>query len=225
VNVLVVADIHNDVESLMAFLDKIAEFEFEVVVCPGDVTNFTLPRGFSRADIARLVIEELRTLGKPVFVIPGNLDKEIIPTLEAEGVSLHGRGRMVGEVGLYGFGGARTPFDTPLEPTEDEVRTGLGQAWAEVKEAKLLIQVTHTPPARTRLDRILAGAHVGSEAVRTFIEEHKPAVAISAHIHEARGTDRLGVTKLINPGRFPEGYCGLITLEKENIDVKIVNLT
>jgi Icc-related predicted phosphoesterase len=86
------------------------------------------------------------------------------------------------------------------------------------------VQVTHCPPARTKVDLLYTGAHAGSETIRKFIEEKQPAVAISAHIHEARGTDELGKTKLINSGRFPEGYCGLVSIEKDEVKAKIINL-
>jgi Icc-related predicted phosphoesterase len=49
-------------------------------------------------------------------------------------------------------------------------------------------------------------------------------VAISSHIHEARGVDELGNTKLINAGRFPEGYCGVVSIIGDNVKAKIVNL-
>ncbi len=41
---------------------------------------------------------------------------------------------------------------------------------------------------------------MGSTAVRTTIERHQPALALHGHIHEARGTHRLGRTLCINPG-------------------------
>ena len=41
---------------------------------------------------------------------------------------------------------------------------------------------------------------VGSKAVRQAIERHQPALALHGHIHEARGTHRLGNTLCINPG-------------------------
>jgi Icc-related predicted phosphoesterase len=41
---------------------------------------------------------------------------------------------------------------------------------------------------------------VGSTAVRQVIERYQPALALHGHIHEARGTKRLGKTLCINPG-------------------------
>lgn len=223
-NILVISDIHNDVENLLNYIDKVAMLNFDLIICPGDFTDITLPKGFTKVDIGKLIIEELNGLKKPILALPGNLDKEIIPLLEEEKINLHGNGKIIKDVGIYGFGGAKTPFSTSLEPTEEEIRTGLGRGFEKVKNAKIKVQVTHNPPAGTKMDLLYTGAHVGSEAVRMFIEEKKPAVAISAHIHEARGTDVLGETKLINSGRFPEGYCGLISIKKDEISTKVINL-
>jgi len=222
-NILVVSDIHNDVENLANYIDKVAMLDFDVIVCPGDFTDVP-PRGFKAADIARLILEEFKTLKKPILAVPGNLDGEIVKVLEEEGVSIHGKGRIVNGVGFYGFGGAKTPFNTSLEPSEEEMEAGLKKGFREVKNAKVKIQVTHSPPAGTKLDLLYTGAHVGSNAVRKSIEKNRPAAAISAHIHEARGTDEMGGTKLINSGLFPGGYCGIISIKNEQAETKIINL-
>ena len=158
------------------------------------------------------------------MAIPGNFDKNLIPFFEKEDINLHGKGKIIGNIGFYGFGGARTPYGTPLEPDEKEIEIGLKKGFDAVKNCEFKIQVTHMPSIRTKLDVLYTGAHAGSEIIRRFIEEKQPDVAISAHIHEAKGTDELGKTKLINSGRFPEGYCGLITLEKGKVDTKVINL-
>jgi len=222
-NILVVSDIHNDIENIMTYLDNISKIDFDVIVCVGDFSDVGL-RGFSPSDITKLVISELKIFKKPVVAVPGNFDKEILPILEREGVNIHGKGKVINGVGFYGFGGAKTPFRTPLEPSEEEVRSGLQKAYDEIKDAKVKVQVTHNPPARTLIDMVYTGAHVGSEAVRKFIEEKKPAVAISSHIHEARGVDDLGSTKLVNAGRFPEGYCGIVSISDDGVNAKIINL-
>ena len=222
-NILVVSDIHNDIENMAIYMDKVSLLDFDVIVCPGDFVDLP-PRGFTSIDIAKLVLEELKTLKRPIVAVPGNLDKDVIKLLEEEGVSVHGRGKIINNIGFYGFGGAKTPFNTSYEPSEEETESGLTKGFEDVKNSKLKIQVTHIPPVRTRLDLIHTGAHVGSEAVRKFIEKNRPIVAISSHIHEAKGTDEIGETKLINSGRFPEGYCGLITIKNNQAKVKMVNL-
>lgn len=222
-NILVLSDIHNDVENIINFVDKISMLDFDVIVCPGDFADIP-PKGFTKVDITRLILEELRSLKKPIIAVPGNQDKEVVAFLEKEKVSVHGRGVVIDGFGFFGYGGARTPFKTSLEPSEEEIGTGLKDAYNDVNGVKTLVLVTHMPPARTRLDGLYGNAHVGSEAVRKFIEEKQPALAVSAHLHELRGVDDIGKTKLINSGRFPEGYCGLVSIENDKVSAKIVNL-
>jgi Icc-related predicted phosphoesterase len=45
--------------------------------------------------------------------------------------------------------------------------------------------VFHAPPYGTNLDRFHAGGHVGSKAIRQFIEIHQPWVTFHGHVHEA----------------------------------------
>jgi hypothetical protein len=224
-NIVTIADIHNDIENILTLMEKLSSLNFEIIIINGDFTDVTLPKGFSRVDIGKIILEELMSLKKQIFAVPGNQDKELISLFEKKNISLHGKGKVVGDVGFYGFGGAQTPFETPLEPSDDEIKNGLINGYKMIENSKIKIQVTHMPPAGTRLDLINSGAHVGSEIIKKFIEKNQPDVAISAHIHEARGVDDFGKTKLINPGRFPEGYCGLIGIEKEKISTKIINLT
>jgi len=221
--ILVISDIHNDIESCMEYVDKLSLLDFDVLVCPGDFTDVP-PKGLTSIEIAKIIIEELKTLKKPILAVPGNWDKELINLFEKEGVNLHGKGKIIENVGFYGFGGAKTPFNTFFEPSEEEMEDGLEKAVKEILEAKTKVQVTHAPPARTKIDLAYTGAHVGSEAVRRVIEKYKPKVAISAHIHEARGIDDLNGTKLINSGRFPEGYFGLVVIKNGNVEAKIMNL-
>jgi len=223
-NILVVSDFHNDIENMMNYVDKLSFLKFDVIVALGDFIDQNVPRGVERSYIAILILEELGFLGKPILAAPGNLDKEILPILEERGISLHFKGKIIDNVGFYGVGGAATPFGTSLEPTESELEAGLKTGYDMIKKCEKKVQVTHAPPARTKLDIISSGAHVGSEVVRKFIEKFKPDVAISAHIHEAKGVDQLEGTQLINAGRFPEGYCGLISMEKEKTSAKIINL-
>ena len=221
---MAVGCIHNDVENLLNLIDRVSPLNFDVVVCPGDFTDSLLPRGVTRKDIGVLVLEELRSLGKPVFVVPGSWDKELIKFFEEEGVSVHGVGTLYKNVGFFGFGGARTPFNLPFEPTDAEITKGLADAYKMVEVAEFKVLVTHAPPLNTKLDVIPAGAHVGSEAVRKFIEATQPDASICSHIHESKGPDVIGKTHMLNCGRFPEGYCGLISIEKGEITAKVVSL-
>jgi uncharacterized protein len=69
------------------------------------------------------------------------------------------------------------------------------------------VLVTHGPPHGTRCDMIGAGAHVGSRALRRFVETHQPPLVLSGHIHESPRVsssyrDTIGRTVVVNPGQF-----------------------
>jgi len=220
--ILVIADIHNDIENLLSLLDKAEKISpYDLVIAIGDFTDVNLPKGFTTKDIGKIILEILKSKKVPILATPGNFDRDLIEVFKNEDVLIHGNGKTIGDVGFYGYGGAKTPFNTPLEPSEDEIYQGLKRGWEEVKSAKVKIQITHVPPLQTKLDLISSGLHVGSEAVRKFIEEKQPHAAVCAHIHEARGIDRIGNTQIINPGRFPEGYAGLIEIDEKTGNVKI----
>jgi Icc-related predicted phosphoesterase len=57
--------------------------------------------------------------------------------------------------------------------------------------------------------------HVGSRAIRRFVEEHGPRLVLSGHIHESPRVsgawrDRIGPTDVVNPGQFGTSrLCGV----------------
>jgi Icc-related predicted phosphoesterase len=73
----------------------------------------------------------------------------------------------------------------------------------------------HSPPRDTRCDMIGARAHVGSRAIRSFIERHQPPLVLSGHIHESPRVsssyrDAIGRTVAVNPGQFGSSrLCGV----------------
>ena len=52
------------------------------------------------------------------------------------------------------------------------------------KNPEKTVYVTHTPPNRTNLDQSSYENHLGSMAVRRFIEKHQPYSTLHGHIHE-----------------------------------------
>jgi Icc-related predicted phosphoesterase len=187
------------------------------VILSGDLTNF------GGIDDARKVITEVRSVCPNVLALPGNLDQhEVIPFLEADGIALHGKGRVTGGVGIFGCGGSNiSPFGTPLEFTEDEIYATLRAGYEFVRDVRPLLMICHPPPFDTKCDRIMSGKPVGSTAARRFIEEVKPDVCISGHIHESAGVDRIGPTQIFNAGPFKGGGYIVIRAEGERLDARL----
>lgn len=178
----------------------------DAAVLTGDLTNFGDPPDAFR------VVDAVRAHCPTVWAVTGNLDMRwVIDALRDAGISLHGEGRRVGDLGVFGCGGSNvTPMDTPTELEEDELDAVLERAHAAVADAPRRLMICHTPPYDTRLDRLMNGTPVGSPAVRRFIERHRPDVAIVGHIHEARGTETVGTTRVVNPGALRDGGYAIV---------------
>lgn len=222
---LVIADIHADIENLLKFVDEIKKREvFDVVISPGDFVDTLIPKYTDVYEVFDIIIEELKLLEKPIITVPGNQDGDILEELKKQTYCVHGKGYMFNDIGFYGYGGARTPANTSLEPNDEEIFHGLEKSYNEIKKAKFKVQVTHMPPFETKLDLLPFGIHVGSKAIRNFIQLRNPTLAVSAHIHESRGVDRINNTLIVNPGRFTEGNYALVTITERDINIELKNL-
>ena len=86
---------------------------------------------------------------------------------------------------------------------------------AEGTPAAETIFVLHSPPRDTACDMIGGHRHVGSRAIRRFIERHQPPLVLSGHIHESPRVsssyrDTVGRTVVVNPGQFGTSrLCGV----------------
>jgi len=208
-------DVHMATRNL-ARMDSVMR-DTDLVILSGDLTNFG-----GTAD-ARKVIDEVRHACPQVLAVPGNLDQpEVFPFLEEQGIALHGKGIVLGGIGIFGCGGSNvTPFGTPSELTEDEIYDALRSGYQQVRDRRPLLMVCHTPPHDTRCDRIVGGKAAGSTAARRFIEEVQPDVCISGHIHESVGIDTLGPTTILNPGPFKGGGYIVVIGEGARLEARL----
>ena len=79
-------------------------------------------------------------------------------------------------------GWSQFEFTKEMEKTDsiqNDLATGLFQ-----ENPPKTVYVIHCPPNDTNLDIILSGKHVGSMAVRNFIDENQPYLTLHGHIHE-----------------------------------------
>lgn len=84
------------------------------------------------------------------------------------------------------------------------------QALGQQSAPERTIYVTHTPPYNTALDRMRT-KHIGSHALRSFIEQHQPPLTLHGHIHEAprlsqRYVEQLSATWCVNPGSERDNF-------------------
>jgi len=98
------------------------------------------------------------------------------------------------------------PFDFSREDeTRDSIQTDL---LSEVycRNPARTVYVFHAPPSDSALDVVRNGQHVGSYAVREFIEKYQPYLTLHGHIHETvdmshgKFTNQIGNTVSMSAG-------------------------
>ena len=215
VKVLAVTDIHGNSKMVQELAELLESESVDLVLIAGDITHF------SGAETARKVLEPLLNAGIPVLVVHGNCDGRDVPELLDElGIGLHDKRVEVNGVGFIGIGGSNiTPFNTVWELTEEEIGGILERNYRPGD-----VILSHVPPRNTRADRINSGLHVGSKALREFIEMNRPPLVVTGHIHEARSVDRVGETVIVNPGPLFRGYYAIIELDDKARNVENVEL-
>ena len=117
----------------------------------------------------------------------------------------------------FSFDMAYTSWSGEIQPVDAETlaaRPSIAQALAtlaEESDPQQTIYVCHTPPFNTALDNMPRGRHVGSKALRAFIEQHAPPLTLHGHIHESpeisgRYAVQLGATWSITPVHDPKRF-------------------
>ncbi len=207
--ILAFSDIHGSYDRTYAIIEK--ERLFDVVLVAGDLTTHGTP------DEAEEVIIRLKEYGKPVVLVAGNMDPPVLEsTFEKLHVSIDGRARTIDSVAFFGVSGSPvTPMRTPYELSEEEIMVRAQRGWEQARGATTKVFVPHAPPRNTKVDKVLMGIHVGSTAVRSFIEQYKPDIVVCGHIHEARGQHEIGPTEIVNCGPVAKGYYAVIDIGKQ----------
>lgn len=171
--------------------------------------------------------ERLKGMGIKCFINAGNDDAfDVDSVLEESQYVIHPEGKVVSiddehEMISCGFSNI-TPWRCPRDISEEELAVKIGEMVEKVEDMQKCIFNLHCPPVGTGIDQaprldmelkpILAPGgqpemiSVGSTAVRESIEKYKPMLGLHGHIHESKGTFKLGKTLCINPGsEYTEG--------------------
>lgn len=98
---------------------------------------------------------------------------------------------------------------TPYLEQRDSIQKDLEKE-AYTKNATNTLYVFHAPPYNTVLDMLHSREHVGSLAVRRFIEQHSPFATLHGHIHETFDVSgsfktEIGNTLCMSAGNHNEG--------------------
>lgn len=169
-----------------------------------------------------LADRKLDGTGMKVYCCPGNDDMDEVDEIVRSSRSVilvEGQVTPLDEVHEMIASGwsNRTPWDTHREEDEDQLRARYEAMISRLKDPRTAVFNIHVPPHKSGLDEaaeldkdlrpILAGQAmkpVGSTALRSVIEQHQPLLGLHGHIHEGRGSTRIGKTLCINPGSMYE---------------------
>lgn len=213
--IVALTDIHGRVQAADLIADDLKSAD--LVILPGDLTTF------GKREEATQIVDAVRKHNANVLAVMGNCDyPEVEQYLTDEGLCIHRSHRRVNGVVFAGLGGSlKCPIPTLNEWTEEQVAEHLEAAVKGAPADVPLVLVSHQPARNTITDLAANGGHVGSTAVRDFIERHKPILCLSGHIHEAQGTDSIGPTTLVNPGPFMEGRYVVVEIDGDACRVEI----
>ena len=203
-----VVDVHDRFDAVPRALDAIGPVD--VLLVGGDITTFGTP------DDAERAIELWRPLVPRLFAVAGNMDSPAIDARLVElDVSLDGRGFVIEDVGFAGVSaGPFSPLHTPHEIPDDELGRRAAAGLAAIRDARVRILCPHAPPHGTACDRLWSGEHVGSAGLRELVEREQPDVVLCGHIHESRGTDALGATRVVNPGPVTARHYAVVDVDE-----------
>ena len=165
-----------------------------------------------------LADERLDGSGIACLVMPGNDDGSFVGEILSGGRVLQnpeGRPIELGPFQVLSYGWSNiTPWHSPRELPESELEARISALVADLEPGRPAIYNLHVPPYGTRIDdapeiradlSLVGGSSarmvpVGSTAVRRVIERDGPVLGLHGHIHESRGSARLGPTLCLNPG-------------------------
>jgi hypothetical protein len=202
-----VVDVHHRFDAVPRAMNEIGAVDLLIV--GGDITTGGAP------DDAAQAVEDWRSLAPRLLALAGNMDSPAIDARLAElGVALDGRGVRLGDIGVFGVSAApKSPLRTPYELGDDELERRIEAGFDAVRDCRVRIFCPHAPPSDTACDRLRNGEHVGSPVIREFVEREQPDLVLCGHIHESRGVDEIGRTRIANPGPVAAGHYAVVEVD------------
>jgi uncharacterized protein len=176
----------------------------------------------------------LKGTGVRCFVQPGNDDAfEIDAILDQSEIVENTDGKVIdfeGDSQIIGLGYCNmTPWKCPRDIEEDEIASRIEALASQLAHPERALFNFHVPPYGSTLDScprlnddlsiIMTSsgpeiAPAGSTAVRASIEKYQPLLGLHGHIHESKGSTKIGSTVCVNPGsEYGEGVLDGIIME------------
>ncbi|MDW8083597.1 MAG: metallophosphoesterase family protein [Candidatus Caldarchaeum sp.] len=214
--VLQVSDVHGSLEAATKVAAKAASYDLVLVV--GDITHFgNIPQ-------AEALLSTMANDAEKVVFVPGNCDHPSLlawrPNSEKI-INLHLNRLELEGYEFLGIGGGNvSPFNTLIEFTEKEFENMLTNL---NPSSDKFILVSHTPPYGADAD-IARGKHMGSTAIKAYVDNKRPLAVCCGHIHEARSVSKIGETVVVNAGPAKEGNCAVLEIEGKSVKATLLKL-
>jgi Icc-related predicted phosphoesterase len=184
--------------------------------------------------------EVLGPAGIPLWLIPGNDDDLAVDEVLARAPYGRNVDHQVVELDehheLVSMGDtSMTPWACPRDYPESHMEEVVDRLLGQVRRPEKAIVNFHCPPRDTKIDQcpsltsdlkieFQAGQvlmkSAGSAAIRRGLEKLQPLLSLHGHIHEARGSHRIGRTLCLNPGsEYAEGImkASIVNVEPERV--------
>ena len=204
---LVLSDIHSQITHY--FIEELAsKHNADAVILLGDLTNFGPPEF-----ILNLMVKDL-----PVLAIPGNCDPPAVLNYfeKAKMINMHKRVYNFSGIKIVGLGGADYSFINLGIGYTDEIAYDFLHTNLDEKS----ILILHQPPYGI-LDNV-HGKHAGNKGIRKAVDEKRPYIVMSGHIHEERGKLTIENRLFFNPGLAKDGYFAILKLDDDKINLDLL---
>jgi len=211
-----VSDIHGSFEAAERIPEKAKELKADLIVIAGDITHFGGPSA------AEEILEVISRAKIPIFFVSGNCDSPELLKWEPEklnAVNLNGKHKEFSGYTFVGAGGGSGKFGTLTELEEEEFEKIL----ENFRRLQRVILVAHSPPHGTEVD-FTGTKHIGSTAIRKFVEEVQPILVCTGHAHEGRAITKIGRSVIVNAGAAKNGFCAIIDVEDDSASPELLTL-
>ncbi len=213
------------IDDIFIFLKKLRTPPDLILYAGDDISRFKQGNINRFSDLA-----EYTNLKKVLAVIGNDENISVKKILHEKNIiDLHDKPFSVGEFGFMGLEGCTGDIGI-VKYTEKAVKAHLEKQYEKIKNKKIKILVSHPPPYGI-LDKSVRFAteggyhHVGSTALKAFIQRHKIDLVICGHSHLNGGKEATYKhTKILNVASNDEyGDPGILAIINVDINKNIEN--
>lgn len=192
---LVLSDIHGSKDAATLANDHIRSLGIHGTVICGDITHFG-----ERSWAASF----FRELDGKVLGVTGNCDPPEVTRAygDSGGVHLHMISHHMNEVSFAGLSGCDHSREDILH-------------FKDISRGAQ-VYVFHVPPYGIH-DHTGRGMHLGSEGVKWVVNENRPLLVLSGHVHECPGILNKDRITYINPGPAAKGHAAFVEISEGRI--------